>query len=302
MHQFWEIISKADNVPIVIMLVLVCFFTWLSFREALKYDRARAEGKTVKQAVYAEEAGFPERVAVWPHLVRQEFLVAIGVTIFLMLWSIALDAPLEELANPNVTPNPSKAPWYFLGLQELLVYFDPWIAGVMLPNVIVVGLMAIPYIDINPKGSGYYTLRERPLAISIFLFGFLFLWVLMVCIGTFARGPGWLWFWPWQHWDVHRVVAETNIDFSDKFFGVDSASPMGFWIGLAAVALWFPAVMFPPLLLPSFRRSEFFQRLGIVRYLVFASLLATMLATPVKMILRIFLHVKYIWVTEWFNV
>jgi hypothetical protein len=81
------------------------------------------------------------------------------VTVILMVWAITLNAPLEELANPNLTMNPAKAPWYFLGLQEMLVYFDPWMAGVVMPTLIIVGLMVIPYIDANPLGSGYYTLE-----------------------------------------------------------------------------------------------------------------------------------------------
>ena len=82
----------------------------------------------------------------------------------LMVWSLTLNAPLEEPSNPNVTMNPAKAPWYFLGLQEMLVYFDPWIAGVIMPTLIIVGLMAVPYIDNNPLGNGYYTYRQRRFA------------------------------------------------------------------------------------------------------------------------------------------
>ena len=106
----------------------------------------------------------------WPYLVRKEFLAAIICTIILIVWSILLDAPLEELSDPTMTPNPAKAPWYFLGLQEMLVYFDPWIAGVVFPTLIIIGLMAIPYVDFNPKGNGYYTLKERKFAMLTFLF------------------------------------------------------------------------------------------------------------------------------------
>ena len=94
-----------------------------------------------------------DELPTWPYLVRKEFLAAIVCTIILIVWSILFDAPLEELSDPTVTPNPAKAPWYFLGLQEMLVYFDPWIAGVAFPMLIIIGLMAIPYIDINPKGN-----------------------------------------------------------------------------------------------------------------------------------------------------
>ena len=128
------------------------------------------------------------------------------------MWSITIDAPLEEPANPTRTPNPSKAPWYFLGLQEMLVYFDPWHAGVVLPTLIIVGLMVIPFIDINPKGNGYYCFKDRKCEILTFIFGF----------SRFVGGddhhrhvfprPGLELFWPWQRWDPHKVVALTNVD------------------------------------------------------------------------------------------
>ena len=123
-----------------------------------------------------------------------------------------VDAPLEEPAAPTRTPNPSKAPWYFLGLQEILVYFDPWHAGVVLPTFIIMGLMVLPYIDTNPKGNGYYTFVERKYEILTFFLGFHILWISLIVVGTFLRGPGWNWFWPWQPWDTHKVVAMTNVD------------------------------------------------------------------------------------------
>src|SRR5258708_13622370 len=133
--------------------------------------------------------------------------------VILVFWSFLIDAPLEEPANPTLTPNPSKAPWYFLGLQEIVWYFDPWIGGVVLPSLGIVGLMAIPYIDVNEKGNGYYTFKERKYAILIYCFGFLLLWVSLIVLGTFWRGPGWYFFFPWQEGGTHRVVALTNVDF-----------------------------------------------------------------------------------------
>src|SRR6266480_2418001 len=164
----------------------------------------------------------PDKVHTWPYLVRAEFIAGCVLLLVLMVWSITVDAPMEEPANPTKTPNPSKAPWYFLGLQEMLVYFDPWIAGVMLPTFILVGLILIPYCDPNPKGNGYYTFKERPFAIATFAIGFLILWVLLIVLGTFMRGPGWYYFWPWQFWDTHRVVALTNVDLWEALFGVPS--------------------------------------------------------------------------------
>src|SRR6266699_3588356 len=157
-----------------------------------------------------------DKIYAWPYLTRNEFVCTIAIMAFLTIWSFAINAPLEEMANPTKTPNPSKAPWYFLGLQESLVYFDPWFAGVVLPSFIIIGLMVIPYIDINPKGNGYYCFKDRKFAISVFLFGFLVMWVSLVIIGNFIRGPGWYLFLPGQYWDVHKTVAITNVNLADK--------------------------------------------------------------------------------------
>ena len=161
--------------------------------------------------------GVPEKLHVWPYLVRLEFLCALVVIIALAVWSIVIDAPLEEAANPTKTPNPSKAPWYFLGLQDILVYFDPWFAGVVAPVLIIVGLMLIPYLDVNPKGNGYYTYHERKVAIWVYCFGFLVLWIALIIMGVFLRGPGWNLFMPWQYWDPHKVVALVSVDLPYAF-------------------------------------------------------------------------------------
>src|SRR5258706_1446854 len=99
-------------------------------------------------------ADLPDKVHTWPYLVRAEFIAGCVLLLVLMVWSITVDAPMEDPANPTKTPNPSKAPWYLLRLPQILVYFDPWIAGVLLPTLIIVGLMVSTYVDINPKGNG----------------------------------------------------------------------------------------------------------------------------------------------------
>mgnify|MGYP002036553030 CR=1 FL=1 len=242
-----------------------------------------------------------DKTYTWPHLVRLEFLVTIFVMVILIVWSIVIDAPLEEPANPTRTPNPSKAPWYFLGLQEMLVYFDPWYAGVVLPSFIIVGLMMIPFIDINQKGNGYYTFKERKYEILTFLFGFHVLWVVMIIIGTFFRGPGWNLFWPWQTWDPHKVVALTNVDlpyllgFRDYVWSsaFGAICVLGYFVaGMLAFYQWVVWI----------KGKEFLQRWGFVRFVITASLFVTMMGLPVKMFLRLAFNVKYIWVTPWFNI
>src|SRR5438552_10559444 len=170
--NFKLIVTKPDNVPIVGLIFLLVFFVWYSLREAVLNDRRIAAGQG------PIEKAESDRVWVWPDLVYTELISLIVFSVILILWSIFLKAPLEQPANPSNTPNPSKAPWYFLGLQEMLVYFDPWLAGVVLPSLIIVGLIAIPYIDKNPKGNGYYCFQERRWEIGIYMFGFIILWVL----------------------------------------------------------------------------------------------------------------------------
>jgi Cytochrome b(C-terminal)/b6/petD len=208
----------------------------------------------------------------------------------LMVWSIAIDAPLEEPANPTKTPNPSKAPWYFLGLQEMLVYFDPWIAGVVLPTLIIIGLMVIPYVDVNPKGNGYYTWTERKFAVSTFLVGFLGLWVGMITIGVFFRGPGWNLFMPWEYWDPHKVVPLTNVDLP-YFLGI--RSDLGAMIfGLVCVGGWLVGI--PGAVWLWKRQSPVIKELGFVRYGIVATLFMIMAGVVVKMALRLAFNIKYV--------
>ncbi|MCH7657853.1 MAG: cytochrome C [Bacteroidetes bacterium] len=294
MDNLLKLISKPDNVAIVIMLILITVYTVWAFRQAIANDRRKRLGKHV-------EGSDDKKLDTWPNLVRIEMLVAMVVIAGLIVWSIVLDAPLEEHSNPSLTPNPAKAPWYFLGLQEMLVYFDPWIAGVIFPILIIFGLMAIPYLDINPKGNGYYTFSERKNAILIFCFGFLVLWILLIVIGVFMRGPGWLWYWPWEEWDHNRVIYKVNVDLT-QYFGIDSRSLFGFLIGGSVVILYFGLGMILPYYIWKKRNSDFLKKLGMTRYIILSFLFCAMIGLPIKIILTLTLNMKYIWVTPWFNI
>jgi len=134
-----------------------------------------------------------DRINVWPHLLIEEFISLLVVSAGLVIFSTFVNAPLRELANPNLTPNPSKAPWYFLGLQELLRYFHPLVAGVTIPFIIILtGLAAAPFIDRNPSTRP----GDRKLAITMFTMLFMFGATLTI-IGSFFRGTGYNWVWPW---------------------------------------------------------------------------------------------------------
>lgn len=134
-----------------------------------------------------------DKVHVWPHLLGIEFVAALAVLAFTLVFSIFVNAPLLELANFNQTPNPSKAPWYFLGLQEMLTIFHPMVAGVMIPGVAIIGLILAPYSDRNPTNKP----EDRKFAISLFTV-FLMAWAVLVISGSFFRGPGQNFIFPWN--------------------------------------------------------------------------------------------------------
>jgi len=134
-----------------------------------------------------------DKVNVWPHLLAIEFVALLAMLAFLTLLSAFVDAPLLEFANFNEQPNPSKAPWYFLGLQELLAYFDPMVAGVIVPGFGLAALAFIPYIDRNPSTRP----TDRKLAISIFTVFFMAAAILTI-FGSFFRGPGFNFVFPWR--------------------------------------------------------------------------------------------------------
>lgn len=292
--HFREISTKPDNVPIFLMVFAVGFFTWLSFRQAAVNDRRLAEGRPP-----VEKETSAKKVFVWPDLVFIEFITTIVGCVVLILWSMCLKAPLEAAANPSWTPNPSKAPWYFLGLQEMLVYFDPWLAGVVFPSLIILGLIAIPYIDRNPKGSGYYTFNERKFAVTPFLFGFLILWISLIFLGTFLRGPGWNFFGPFEEWDPHKVVVLNDINLSDYFWvmilriGLPSNPLVREFPGLVVLAMYF--IVLPPWLTKKYPLlMGLMEKLGVTRYAIVIFLAFSMAALPIKMLLRWIIHLKYI--------
>ena len=331
--NFALIVGKPDNVPITIMLFLSTITLWLAMTQAVNNER-RAEQKLPSD----ERETSQQKTWVWPDLLYIEFIALILCTVALIVWAIWLRAPLEQPANPSATPNPSKAPWYFLGLQEMLVYYDPWYAGVVLPTIIIIGLMAIPYIDINPKGNGYYSFSERKMAITTFLFGYLALWVFMIITGTFLRGPGWNFFGPFEYWDPHKVVALNNVNLSDyvwvvwfqKLYGLtgiewfnqglppvknvvpqlippDFASIGAFFheVGQACkkefAGILFLAAYFVALpgVLSKTLLKKLYAQMDFIRYSITVMLFLTMFTLPLKMVLRWTMNLKYFIDTPW---
>ena len=159
--------------------------------------RTRVLGVVDRQSVTAEERAVDDTVFTWPHLLVRHVVVALGAAATVLALGVAFVAPLRGLANPNLTPEPAKAPWYFAGLQELLAHFDPLVAGVLVPTGAVLTLVLLPYIDRNPSTVA----RRRKVAIVVFS-GLVIAAVALTLIGTFFRGPGWKFVTPWKHWYV----------------------------------------------------------------------------------------------------
>jgi hypothetical protein len=171
----------------------------------------------------------------------------------------------------------------------------------VLPTFIIMGLMVIPYVDINPKGNGYYTFAERKFEILTYFFGFHVLWISLIVIGTFLRGPGWNWFWPWEKWDLHKVEAMTNVDLPyllglrdplwSAIFGL--VIVVGYFvIGTLAMHTWIRRLKGP----------LFMQQWGMARFMTTSFLFLNMLGVLIKMVMRHAFNIKYILATPWINV
>jgi hypothetical protein len=290
-ENFRLIIMKPDNVPIVGLIFLIVFFVWYSIREGVLNDRRIAAGQG---PIEKQES---DRVWVWPDLVYTELISLILCSVVLIVWSIVLEAPLEQPASQSATPNPSKAPWYFLGLQEMLVYFDPWLAGVVLPSLIIVGLIAIPYIDKNEKGNGYYTIAERKAEIVLFMFGFVVLWCSLIVLGTFLRGPNWNFFGPFEYWDTHKLEALTNVNLSEYIWvrALRTGLPE-FWLvrEIFGILLVLAYVFVLPVVLARTVFKDYVAKMGPPRYYVGVFLFLMMMSLPIKMLLRWIFNLKYI--------
>ena len=136
-----------------------------------------------------------EMVMVWPHLLVRHGVAAMAVIFVVLVLGILFDAPLRDIANPTLTPNPEKAPWYFAALQELLAHFHPMIAGILIPTAILIGLVALPYID----QSLFQKPQHRRVAVATFT-AFMVIFIVLTLVGFAFRGPNWGWVWPWQEW------------------------------------------------------------------------------------------------------
>ncbi len=140
--------------------------------------------------------------STFPYLVSKELTFTIISLVLLLIVSYCFNAPLEEMANPEKTPSPAKAPWYFLWIQEMISWASPFWSGVVIPGLIMLALVILPYIDRDPRGVGVWFAPERKRIVTIFTIAVIVV-LLLILIGEYCRGPGWEWYWPWEHWTAH---------------------------------------------------------------------------------------------------
>ncbi len=231
-----------------------------------------------------EKEAPPAMLPVYPGHVFKEFLAALTCLLVLALLGLLIEAPLDIPADPDFTPNPAKAPWYFLGFQELLVYFDPWLAGVVFPFLIILGLILIPLLDNDPSGAGRYAFRQRIWASLPFTSGLLIL-LLLTLMSAWFRGSNWDWYWPWEDWAMARP-ARTGF------------RALPWWLGFSLLGLYYLLGLVLPF---AFWRSRF-KKWGKIRYFVYFFLVLTMAGVVIKVLLRLLLNVRYLVQTPWFNI
>lgn len=288
--NFAAIVTTPDNVPVTMLIVGVMVFLWIAFRRAAINDVRIGRGSPRLEEIEKQE------ISVWPEVIYVELIVILLATAALIVWAVLVQAPLGQPANTGAPPNPIRAPWYFVGVQEMLVYFDPWIVCAVIPSLIVFGLLALPYLDTYPKGNGYYTFRERRFAITTFLFGFLLLGVMPLIYGTFFRGPNGAAFGPYEYRDAHRLNAPATLNLSDAFWRsmLHRDVPMH-WLarespGVLLLGLYF-AVLPVVLSKTLFRRMRW--QMGAMRCTLMILLLLCMALIPMKMMPQWLFGVKY---------
>ncbi|MFQ5560150.1 MAG: hypothetical protein ACE5FU_06150 [Nitrospinota bacterium] len=250
--------------------------------------------KNQDAGLIASQTNYP-KMPSWPYFPWIIMLTTIFVFVLLWAASLIFYAPLEEAAEWAKTPNPAKAPWYFIGLQELLVYFDPWIAGVVLPGQILVGLALIPYVDTAPHVQGKYNFSERKIQVAFFLFG-AFIWFALIFVGQFLRGPSWEIYWPYID---YPIGGDTWVYPGQPLKAVGGKTvDLPLPVGLAGSAI-FMAVC---IALPALLFKEHTRRLGPIKYLLVWGHVALTFGLLAKILLRLGFDIKYIIVTPWFKI
>jgi hypothetical protein len=282
------VLRQPDALALVLLVVLVGLTVVVGFVAARR-------GEAVREA---SEPGRSEMVSTWPHLLRRELIAALATLLVVSWWAIGFRLPLGPPADPSITPALAKAPWFFVGVQEMLQYFDAWLAGAVLPLLMLVGLCALPYLDVSPEGNGQYTTwRRRPVALTV-VGGLLVMWLLPMVVGELLRGEHWALQPVWRPPPVETPLPPVQLlSLSDRL-GLGAAA--GQILGGALCLGPYLALAF--LWRPLRRRSSLVDRMGRVRFALAGGLLLTALGVAVKVLLVAALDLRYLWVNSWFRI
>ncbi len=294
------LLKEPDALALVLFLVIVSTALIIGLVKAVRQDRRRdtlEENNLQKEKPSAlkDPPSGRELVTVWPHLLKRELFAAMLVCLILSWWAIIHEFPLGAPVDPQVTPTVAKAPWFFIGIQELLQYFDAWIAGVLLPLITILGLMALPYLDVSQEGVGQHTIKKRPLAISglLLLFGF---WLCPAVIGLYLRTENWSLGPAWRGAPIAESETFLYTSFAERF-GLSSIANQilggALCLGpfLALFAIW-----------PRVKKRPWAKRMGFGRYFVATGLAVLACGVLLKILLQLALKVRYIWITPWFRI
>ncbi len=294
-RNFAALVLAPDHVAVLLFIAASLAGLVFGLGLAAENDHRRRQNQPAVEAEPHEK----ERIFVWPDLVYIELLAMLAMVGVLLVWALLIPAPLESPADPTWTPNPAKAPWYFVGLQELLVYFDPWLAGVVIPVLIIVGLCLIPYVDTRPQETGFYGFRERQFATSVFLSGYL-LWVVLIVIGTFYRGPDWQFYGLYEPRTIKKPMGNETRPLSNVIWGIENGAQRARDVNMAKVLIREgPGIVLVSILfggLPLALRAKFVRRYvpqwsGPTHWTM-SFLLAFMILIAIKMYLNWILNIN----------
>lgn len=234
-------------------------------------------------------------VDTWPHLLKRELIALLTVLLVLTWWAMALQIPLGTRADPRFTPTVAKAPWFFVGIQEMLQYFDAWLAGVVLPLLVIIGLCALPYIDNSEEQSGRYTLRRRPLALVV-TGALMVLWLLPMIVGQLFRSEQWTLQPAWRAPPVELAPALAPVALAEKLgLGSVGGQLLGGLLCLGPFAA-LPVSWF------WLKRKRWAADMGRGRVMLAGVFLLCLVGVAVKVTLQLCLDVRYLWVTPWFRI
>lgn len=288
-------LHAPDFFAALLLLVLIGVAIWLSLSHWRRCRREQPIEDTSRPTAQAE----PEQVTSWPYLLRIELLATLLIILLVSWWAILGRLPIDAPMDPEVTPPIAKAPWFFVGVQELLHYFDAWLAGVMLPLIIVVGLCALPYLtstsshEENTQQLSKWSSR-RPTVIAGALL--LFVWLFLIVVGLFFRGENWLWrpVWHWGQLVELQPVRMRSLAQLLHLSGrvgeiVEGLLVVGPFIALAA--FW-----------PRLKKLPWAKARGFARYYLSGALLIILSGVVFKIIALYLFGVRYFWVTPWFRI